>query len=345
LLKNRIKYGGTILGIVGCLKGTKVVSVFFYILNHNIIPILVLVMFGYMLSKKFDISIYTMAKLNFYIFVPAFIFVNLYLTKIPLEMLKVVAAVVMIFILNLIIAKIYTRIRRYDEGYRNAFANSVVFTNTGNIGVPLITLVFSSPPFIVNGATPFLDLALTAQVMVLVVQDTAMNTLGFYFAGKAKTNWKESALKVLKMPAIYFVALAFIFKAVPYDIVSTPIWPALEYAKNALVPVALITLGVQLSQTTFEFKKLDGYISAFIRLLVSPILALLVIYLLNLQGIIAQVVMITAALPTAVNTALIAMECENYPDFASQAVMISTLVGALSLVLVIFLARLIFPVV
>lgn len=320
-------------------------TVFLYILNHNIIPILVLVILGFILSKKFDLSIYTMAKLNFYIFVPAFIFVNLYTTKIPLDMLKVVAAVVLIFILNLIIAKIYTKIRGYDEGYKNAFANSVIFANTGNIGVPLITLVFSSPPFILNGITPFLDLALTAQVMVLVVQDTAMNTLGFYYAGKANTNWKESVLKVLKMPPIYFVVLAFVFKTVPYDITSTPIWPALEYAKNALVPIALITLGVQLSKTTFEFKNQDAYISAFIRLLASPLMALPVIYLLHLQGIIAQVVMITAALPTAVNTALIAMECDNYPDFASQAVMISTLIGALSLVLVIFLARLIFPVV
>jgi predicted permease len=60
-----------------------------------------------MLSKKFDLSIYTMAKLNFYIFVPAFIFVNLYTTKIPQDMIKVVVAVVLIFILNMIIVNIY----------------------------------------------------------------------------------------------------------------------------------------------------------------------------------------------------------------------------------------------
>lgn len=319
-------------------------NVFLYILNHNIIPILVLVILGYLLGKKFELSIYTLSKLNFYIFVPAFIFVNLYTTSIPQDMLKVVAAVILLLLLNMIIVKIYAKIRGFNEGYKNAFTNSVLFANTGNIGVPLITLVFSSPPFIVNGTAPYLGLALTAQVMVLVVQDTAMNTLGFFYAGKANTHWKNSVLKVLKMPAIYCVVLAVILKTVNYDFTLTPVWPALEYAKNALVSVALVTLGVQLSMTTFALKNPDAFMSAFMRLLVSPVFALIVIYILNLKGVIAQVVMITAALPTAVNTALIAVECENYPDFASQTVMISTFLGALSLVLMIFLARLIFPV-
>ncbi|HRW13412.1 MAG TPA: AEC family transporter [Syntrophomonas sp.] len=320
-------------------------SVFLYILNHNIIPILVLVILGYLLGKKFELSIYTLSKLNFFIFVPAFIFVNLYTTSIPQDMLKVVAAVILLLLLNMIMVLIYAKIRGFHEGYKNAFTNSVLFANTGNIGVPLITLVFSSPPFFVNGTAPYLALALTAQVMVLVVQDTAMNTLGFFYASKANTHWKNSVLKVLKMPAIYCVLLAVILKSVPYDITLSPVWPALEYAKNALVSVALITLGVQLSMTTFALKNPDAYMSALMRLLVSPVLALFVIHMLDLQGVVAQVVMITAALPTAVNTALIAVECDNYPDFASQAVMISTFLGALSLVLIIFLARLLFPVV
>jgi predicted permease len=319
--------------------------IFLHILTHNIIPILLLIVIGYILSKKFDLSINTMTKLNFYIFVPAFIFVNLYTTQIQINMISVVYAVIFIFIINMIIVEILARIRRYDEGYKNAFANSVLFANTGNIGVPLITLVFSSTPYIIDGATPYLNIALASHVMILVIQDTAMNTLGFFYAGKANTHWKKSISKVLKMPAIYFVALAFLFKKITYDISVTPVWPALEYAKNALVPIALITLGIQLSQTTFEFKNKDAYISAIIRLFISPIIAIFVIYLLNLQGVIAQVVMITAALPTAVNTALIAIEYNNYPNLASQAVLISTLLGSITLVGVIYLARIVFPLV
>jgi hypothetical protein len=74
------------------------------------------------------------------------------------------------------------------------------------------------------------------------------------------------------------------------------------------------------------------------------LLALLFIYLFDMEGIVAQVVMISSALPTGVNVALIAVECNNLPDFSSQTVMITTLSSAVSLAGVIYMARIFFPV-
>ena len=54
--------------------------------------------------------------------------------------------------------------------------------------------------------------------------------------------------------------------------------------------------------------------------------------------------MISSSVPAAVNTALIAVECDNYPDFASQVVMVSTLLSSVTLVVVIYFARLLFPI-
>ncbi|ABR49524.1 Auxin Efflux Carrier [Alkaliphilus metalliredigens QYMF] len=318
-------------------------NVFLFILTNNITPILVLITLGYLMNKKFDLNIQTLTKFNFYIFVPAFTFVNLYTTKIPVEMIKVVVTAVLIMGINMSVASLTSKIRGYDEGLKNAFTNSAIFFNAGNIGIPLITLVFSSVPFVINGQTPYLELALTAQIMMLVVQNITANTIGFLNAGRANTDWKKSLGKVLGMPTIYAVPLALILKTIPYDMTQVAIWPALDYARNALVPTSLLTLGVQLSRTAFEFKNKEVYLSVIIRLLGGPILALIFIYLFGMNGIIAQVVMISSALPTAVNTALIAVEYDNYPDFASQAVMTSTLFSSVSLVFVIYMARMIFP--
>lgn len=320
-------------------------NVFLFILSNNIVPIFSLILVGYIMSKKFDLSIYTMSKLNFYIFVPAFTLTNLYTTEIPFDMIKVLIAAILILLMNMLMIWWTSRMRNYDEGFKNAFANSILFYNTGNIGLPLVTLVFSSTPFTINGETPYLDMALTALIMVMVVQNITSNTLGFINAGRANTHWKKSLFKVLEMPTIYAIPIALILKSMPYDFTQVPIWPALEYARGALVPVALIALGIQLSQTSIEFKNKEVYLAVVTRLIVGPLLALFFIFLLNIEGIIAQVVMISTALPTSVNSALIAVECDNCPDFASQVVMTTTLLSSVSLVFVIYISRILFPIV
>lgn len=60
----------------------------------------------------------------------------------------------------------------------------------------------------------------------------------------------------------------------------------------------------------------------FTRLIMGPILALILIYVLGFDGVIAQTVLISYSVPTAVNTALIAVECNNNQNFASQEVMV-----------------------
>src|SRR5690606_34249548 len=98
------------------------------------------------------------------------------------------------------------------------------------------------------------------------------------------------------------------------------------------------------SRTKFQFGNKDAYIAAFIRLVGGPILAFILIKIMGFNGIIAQALMISSSVPTSVNTALIAVEYDNHPDFASQTVLITTFFSAITLSLVIYLARIIFPV-
>lgn len=319
-------------------------AIFFHILGHNIIPIFTLIVLGFILSKKFDLDIFTLSKLNFYLLVPSFIFVNLYTTAISLDMIKVLFCAMFILITNDIIGRTVARIRNYDIGMTNAFKNSIMFNNSGNIGLSLAMLVFSSAPFVVNGKTPYLTEAITAQIIILVFQNITTNTLGFYNAGRANLKAKDSILKVLSMPSIYAIPAAFILKSIDFDFTETIIWPALEYLRNALVPIVLITLGVQLSKTKFDLSNTDVHISAFTRLIIGPILATLYIHILGFTGVVAQTVFIAYSVPTAVNTALIAVECDSCQDFASQAVMVSTLFSAVTLTLAIYVARVMFPI-
>lgn len=319
-------------------------DIFLYILFHNIVPIIFLMGLGFFLSKKFDLDIYTLSKLNFYIYVPFFIFIQIYTTEMPTDVIKLLIFVVLLAFLNSGVASFMAKLRKYDEGLKNAFMNSILFYNSGNIGIPLITLVFSSGPFIVDGKTPYLSRALTTQIIVLIVQNISTNTIGFYNAGKGSMHWKESIKSILYMPTIYMIPTAFILKAIPYRLENFPMWPSFMYIKDGLISIALVTLGVQLSKTKFTLKNKEVYISNFVRLIGGPIFALIILKLIHITGIPAQALMISSAIPTAVNTALIAVERNNHPDFASQAVMTSTLLSSISLVFVIYISRIIFPI-
>ena len=320
-------------------------DIFLQIFGHNIVPIFILIFLGFFLSKKFNLDIITLSKLNFYIFTPAFIFQNLYTKKIPLEMFKVFMCVAALMLINYLAATIVGKIRKYDTSKANAFKNSLMFYNSGNIGLPLITLVFSSAAFITNGNNPYLNIAVTVQVMVMVLQDVTVNTIGFFNGRSENMHIKDSIKKVLSMPAIYVITLAIIFKMIPsYDLSKTIIWPAIIYVKDGLIPIALMTLGVQLSKTSINFKDKEVYISSAMRLAGGPIFMFCLINIFGFQGVIAQVLMISSAVPTAVTTALVAVECNNSVDYSTQVVVSSTIFSSFSLIVVIFLARILFPV-
>jgi malate permease and related proteins len=319
-------------------------SVFIHIIGNNIVPIFTIIALGFILSKKFDLNIYTLSKLNFYLFTPGFIFVNLYTADLHLELFKVLLFCIIALIINDLLARVIARIRKYDIGLTNAFKNSIMFNNSGNIGLSLITLVFSSAPFMIDGKTPYLGQAIAAQIIIMVFMNLTINTIGFYNAGRATMNIKDSIKQIFSLPSIYAIPLALLFKYIELDITTTPLWPALVYIKNGLVPMSLIALGVQLSKTEFKFRDINVYIAVFARLILGPLLALAFIVLLDFSGVIAQTILIAYSLPAAVNTALIAVECDNNKGFASQMVMVSTIVSAITLTLVIFAARVLFPV-
>jgi predicted permease len=259
-------------------------------------------------------------------------------------MVKVIFFGFVMLTANDLVGRLIAKARNYDIGLTNAFKNSIMFNNSGNVGVSLITLIFASFPFVIDGKTPYLNEALTAQIMILVIQGISVNTLGFFNAGQANKGKKDSLFQILKMPAIYIIPLALILQWQQIDITGTPLWPTLNYLKSGMVPMALLTLGVQLSKTTFDFNNTEVHISVFTKLIVGPLLALLFIHIFKFDGVIAQTVFIAHSVPTAVNTALIAVECDSYQDFASQAVMVSTILSAITLTIAIYAARVMFPV-
>lgn len=309
-------------------------EIFLYILLNNISPIFFLIFLGYLLDKAFKLDIKSFSKVNFYICVPAFIFVNVYKTDIQLELLRAIVFAIFILAALAIVSAVVGRLRKNKPSLTNAFMNSVMFYNSGNFGLPLIALTFRN--------SPMLDYAVSVQVMVLMVQNITTNTIGFYNAGRGQNSFVTVLKTILRMPVVYALTSALVLKVLPYDVTGFFLWPAFEYMRDGMVLVALLSLGVQLSIATLNVKNVDVYIATFIRLLGGPAIAYLLVNLLGIDGVMAQVLFISSSVPSAVNTALIAVEFDNEPDFAAQVVITTTLLSAITLTGVIYLSGILF---
>lgn len=158
-------------------KGVIPLMVFWFIIEHTMLPIFFLVVLGYFLDKKFHLDVKTLSKLMFFLVIPSFIFTNIYTTQFPATSINIIAAIAIFMVICFVIANIVGRIRHYDAAMLESCRNAFMFNNTGNLGVALIILVFSHDPFVVNGQTPYLAEAMVVQIIIFMIQSISLNTL------------------------------------------------------------------------------------------------------------------------------------------------------------------------
>ena len=113
----------------------------------------------------------------------------------------------------------------------------------------------------------------------------------------------------------------------------------IEYLAQALVPMALVTLGFQLAKTKVGNDLSAGIASVICRLVISPVIGFIVVLLLDIQMPLAAILIVSTSFPTAINTVLIAMELKNKPEFAASAVFLTTLFSVITVAVTIYIVR------
>lgn len=298
---------------------------FIFILLNIILPIFIQISLGYIVKKVTNFNNKPLAVIQFYIIIPALLFVSMYNTEIDKTMaIKIILHSVMIFVLLYVLSLLVCKIFKYNKITSSSFTNSICLYNSGNFCLPLVQILFNNP------------LAVSIQIVIMTVQSIATNTVGIYSVSAGKKNVKQGILEVLKVPMIYCIVIALALREMKID-VAAPILNAMNSLGSAMVPVALISLGAQLAETKCSFKMPKVYFSNFIRLIISPILAYALVLLLGLKGMAAEIAIISSAAPTAVNSVLLAIQYDSDPEFASQAVFFSTIISSITVTLVIFL--------
>jgi predicted permease len=282
------------------------------------LPILALVGLGWGLDRLFGLELKTLVKLNLYLFVPAFILVRLSTSDLAGAVgLKVVAFTLCVLASMGAMSWIVCALRRQPPGQRYAMKLGTMIYNCGNWGIPLMTLAFS-------GLGP------VVQVFVLATMNLTSFSVGVFLANAGSSERKGWFVPVLKQPSPYAIALAILLRATGNPLEEVVfVWTPLNYLADGLVGFALLTLGVQLSQTRPPAPVGNLGIALCIRLVCGPLVAIGLTWIFGFRGEIAAILILGAAGPTAVNTALLAHEFKADERFASAMVLYSTLLAAI----------------
>jgi malate permease and related proteins len=273
-----------------------------------------------------------LVKLNLYLMVPAFVFVHLLDTPMAGgEAGKIVGTAFATILLSGAVSFAVGRVLKLPATSQKAHALACMLGNCGNFGLPLVTLAFGPK-------------AAAVQVYVLVTMNVSTFTVGLFLAN-ANTGggWRahvRALSATLRQPAIYAVASALTCKSLDlHPEAITWLWEPLQMLSNALIGFALVTLGVQLSQTQPAPLRAPLLSAIAIRLLIAPCIAFGLTQLLHFPKEIAAVIILTAGAPTAVNSALLAHEFGGDRSFAIASVYYSTLFSMVTITLSLAILR------
>ncbi|MDU0329048.1 AEC family transporter [Paenibacillus sp. 3LSP] len=295
-----------------------------------VLPIFILIGLGALMQRAFKLDLYTLAKINFYFVTPAVVFVSMYESEMSAELLGSVTAFYVLYVLLLYgVSRLVSWRLKFRPGMRAAFTNSLILDNSGNYGLPINQLAFKGDP-----------LATSVQALVMTFQSLVTFTYGVMSVQRAKSGGtlKAALIGFLKMPVPYALVLGMALHLLQWPIpyfVSKP----LGYIADSMVAIALLTLGAQIVKYPLRLDRIEVYVSVVLRLLIGPAIGFILVWVLNLKGIPAQALLIASGMPTGVNSTILAEEYDNEPDFASQTVLISTLLNIITMTALISLSK------
>ena len=196
----------------------------------------------------------------------------------------------------------------------------LILPNTGNMGVPICLFAYGTE-----------GLGVSAAITSLII--LFHFTVGVFLADR-----KFNLNVILKNPPFYsiiFSALILYYSiSLPTVVINTTEW--LMYATIFLI---LMSLGIALTRLkVFSFNK--ALISSFTRMFIGPLIGLGLIWMFNLKGFAAGVLLIQCSMPSAVLNYLVGSiySPKKVVDSVASTIVVSTIMSFITIPVVVYFA-------
>lgn len=291
------------------------------VLIGAVVPIALVALSGVWVGRLFPLDLKTLARLNIYVLLPALVLTGVYDSTLALgSAVKIVAG----FLLNCAVlygvANFCAGRLSLPRDTRKSLVATTLLANSGNIGLPFVLFSLG-------------EAGLARAIVYLIASALFIASIGPVFLKDAGL---KAGLKVTVNLPVFWATLGGIALQIWALQVPEAIDRALALLSDAAIPIALLTLGIQLSQVSFRFGVYELF-AASLRLVVSPLSAYGIGWLLGLEGLDLAVLVLQSAMPVAVNTLIWVTEFGGDTARVARTIVLSTLMSFVSLPTVLWL--------
>jgi len=293
----------------------------FLVFLNVVTPVFILVVIGYFVGPRLNIEARSLSRTAYFVFIPAFVFNIISEAKIDselaLQMLSfILVAQIAVALLGFLVGKALRQSREITA----AFVLIATFGNVGNFGLPLIVFRLGET------ARTFATVYFVATVFISFVICVGV-------ASWARSGGVTAVFSVFKTPALIALIPALVFNITDVEV---PIFLSRlsGLLGQAMIPVMLITLGVQMGEIPKIKINFNVFAASTVRLIGGPVLALLIVPYFGLEGLERSTGILQAAMPAAVLASIIALEYKLLPEFVTTTVLFSTLYSVLTLTVI-----------
>lgn len=204
----------------------------------------------------------------------------------------------------------YIILRIFKLPYR-PYLSSLMFSNGGNMGLPLCLFAFGE------------------EGLALAIAYFSVTAIGQFTIGQALASGHASLTKLLKTPLVWAIILAVILIATNTEL---PRWATstIDLLGQFTIPLMLLALGVSLSRLEVKTLGRSGAL-ACLRIFGGFAVGYLLAILFQLDGIAKGVVIIQAGMPVAVFNYLFAQLHNNRPEEVAGMIVLSTALSFITL--------------
>lgn len=264
-----------------------------------------------------------LSKIVLNVSLPALIFTNIAKCVIDSQIIFLPVISFGISFICMLIAYFYSRIRGYSKSKTWSIIILLAMMNTAFIGYPIVLGVFGN-----EGLTYaiFYDMAIAILFVIFGL------ILSVIFGG----NKKEVIHKGLTFVPLWAIIFGLIFNIfhIPLGYVLTN---SLEYLGNSAIPLIMLSLGLTINFKDFKSYLSDTVFISFTRLIISPIILYVILSSVGFRGLMLQVSVLQSAMPTAMNSLVLAITYDLDRELVSSVIFITTILCLVTLPLILML--------